>query len=80
MNQAIITKYLPATNTKGSRIKARTHEGSVTIPYLHELSPFDVHRTAALLTAKKYKLIGRLVHAPMVGQPGYVFICVGDDE
>ena len=36
---AIHTKYLPATNTKGSRIKAYTSTNKqATIPYPHELS------------------------------------------
>jgi hypothetical protein len=45
--QAIITKYLPATNTKGSRIKATCGAGSTTISYPHELSGQAVHRAAA---------------------------------
>ena len=45
--QAIHTKYLPATNTRGSRIKATSAAGSVTIPYPHELSGQAVHRAAA---------------------------------
>jgi len=35
---AIHTKYLPATNTKGSRIKAYTQHLSVTIPYPYHLN------------------------------------------
>ena len=36
--QAIETKYLPATNTRGSRIKATSASGkSITRPYPHEL-------------------------------------------
>lgn len=30
--QAIITKYIPATNTRGTRIKATCSPGSITIP------------------------------------------------
>lgn len=45
--KAIETKYLPCTNTKGSRIKAYCEAGSVTIPYPHELSGADVHAEAA---------------------------------
>lgn len=44
--QAIHTKYLPCTNTRGSRIKATCERGSLTIPYPHELSGDDVHREA----------------------------------
>lgn len=45
--QAIITKYLPAANTRGSRIKASCERGSKTIPYPHELSGDDCHIAAA---------------------------------
>ena len=34
--QAIVTKYIPPTNTKGARIKATAMSGSVTISYDHE--------------------------------------------
>jgi hypothetical protein len=44
--QAIHSKYLPATNTRGSRIKATCERGSITIPYPHELSGDEVHREA----------------------------------
>ena len=52
--KAIRTKYLGATNHRGSRIKADDYEGhSVTISYPHELSGEAVHRKAAdALTAK----------------------------
>lgn len=45
--QAIITKYLPVTNNRGSRIKAQCAAGSVTIDYPHELSGMDCHAKAA---------------------------------
>lgn len=44
--QAIQTKYLPATNTRGSRIKAWCERGSITVDYPHELSGDAVHRLA----------------------------------
>jgi hypothetical protein len=45
--QAIQTRYLSPTNTRGSRIKATCAAGSITIPYPHELSGQAVHRKAA---------------------------------
>lgn len=60
--QAIITKYLPVTNSRGSRIKATCAAGSVTIDYPHEFSGMDCHAKAAyaLLTKMQwdYKLMG----------------------
>lgn len=44
--QAIQTKYLPATNSRGSRIKASCDRGSLTIDYPHELWGDEVHREA----------------------------------
>lgn len=44
--QAIHSKYLPATNSRGSRIKATCERGSITIPYPHDLSGDEVHREA----------------------------------
>ena len=54
--QAIITKYLPTTNSRGSRIKATCSSGSVTIPYPYELSGQAVHRAAAEALAAKLAL------------------------
>ena len=52
----IITKYLPATNNRGSRIKAKfaCSNGSVSIPYSHELSGVKAHASAAQALLEKY--------------------------
>lgn len=44
--QAIHSNYIPATNTRGSRIKATCERGSITIDYPHEKSGDEVHREA----------------------------------
>ena len=36
MSQAIVTKYLPATDRRGARMKASAFGGSVTVPYAYE--------------------------------------------
>ena len=41
-----MTKYLPATNTRGSRIKAICERGSITISYPQELSGYACHVAA----------------------------------
>jgi hypothetical protein len=51
--QAIHTKYIGPTNTRGSRIKATCDAGSVTIPYPHELSDQACHRAAAVALVVK---------------------------
>lgn len=52
--QAIITKYLPATNFKGSRIRAKCARGSILISYPHELSGEAVHLYAARELVKRF--------------------------
>jgi len=51
--QAIITKYLPATDTKGSRYKATTEAGSVIVPYDHSRDAEANHIAAAKALCKK---------------------------
>jgi hypothetical protein len=45
--QSIITKYLPATNFKGSRIKASCERGTIIIPYNCGRSEEGSHCAAA---------------------------------
>lgn len=52
--QAIITKYLPATNHRGSWIKATSFSGSITKPYEYEYSTSDNHRIAANTLMMKF--------------------------
>ena len=54
--QAILTKYIPATNFKGSRIKAQCERGSITISYPHELSGADCHIAAVDCLIAKFVL------------------------
>ena len=53
MPQAIITKFLGPTNTKGSRIKATSWRGSVTLPCDHALDTVANYRAAALALCDK---------------------------
>lgn len=52
--QAIVTKYLPATNTKPSRIKAQCERGSITISFDCELGVDDTHKCAAKALVGKF--------------------------
>lgn len=45
--QAIQTRYLSPTNSRGARIKATCAAGSITISYPYDLSGQAVHRKAA---------------------------------
>ena len=51
--QAIITKFVPPTNTKPSRYKAACARGSITVSADYSLNPDGNHdRVARLLIAK----------------------------
>lgn len=52
--QAILTQYLPATNMRGSRIKATCSRGSKTIPYDHALESEENHIAAAQALCDKF--------------------------
>jgi len=75
--QAIVAKFLPATNTKGSRIKATAEAGSVTIGYPHELGQGQpAHRAAAQALADKFKWPHKYLGAALPNNAGYVFVPV----
>lgn len=59
--QAIVTKYLPATNTKPSRIKATSSAGSVTVSYSYDLDTEGCHRQAAQALCEKLGWAGQYV-------------------
>jgi hypothetical protein len=75
--QAIHTKYLTATNTKPSRIKAYTHAGlSAVISYPHEFDGHNAHYQAVKELAKKHALtwdIDRMTWGDSADGRGYVF-------
>ena len=81
--QAIHTKYIGATNTKGSRIKAYTHDGlSAYVPYPHEFDGQRAHYQAVKELAKKHKLtwpIDRMTWGDSADGKGYVF-CFADSK
>lgn len=59
--QAIVTKYLGATNTKPSRIKATASAGSVTISYSYDHDTEGCHRQAAQALCDKFGWKGSFV-------------------
>lgn len=67
--QAIRTKYLGPTNTRGARIKATCEAGSLTISYLYHLSTNDMHRKAA------FELMEKLGWNPKVLHTGELHDC-----
>ena len=54
MYQAIQTKFLGPTNTRGARVKAIADAGSITVQWDHRLNIQDNHRAAAVALARRY--------------------------
>ncbi len=52
--QAIITKYLPATNYRGSRIKATCERGTLTMSWQHGLDAGENMRAACDLLCAQF--------------------------
>jgi len=75
--QYIQTKFLPASNTKGSRIKATTSFGndSITIAYDYSLDTEQAHAKAAMKLARKLEWNGE--YAAGGNDSGYVFVFCG---
>jgi len=55
---AIVTRYLSPTNTRGSRIKAVVNGRQITLPYDHALTPDGNHYAAARKLAGHDNLVG----------------------
>lgn len=53
--QAIQSRYYPATDRRGSRIKAWCERGSIIIPYPQELSGAECHREAVRQLLAKFE-------------------------
>lgn len=70
--QGITTKYLPATNTRGSRIKATAGAGqTITVSYDHSAS--CAHRVAAIALIKKLDWTGGLCWVEGGTETGMVY-------
>jgi hypothetical protein len=82
--QAITTKYINPTNTKGARIKATCDAGSITIPFDHANSEEQTHAKAAMALVRKLgwenyggaadRGNGVWMCGSLPGQTGYCFV------
>ena len=76
MHKAIITKYLPATNYRGSRVKAGDEDGNtITISYPSGFSGVATHRQAADALCAKMGWTGDLVGGSLKYGYAFVFVC-----
>lgn len=75
MFKAICTKYIPATNTKGARIKAYDMDGnSATVSYDYSSNHEIRHLNAAQVLCRKMGWSGELAGGGIKG--GYAFVFV----
>lgn len=74
MRQAIVTKYLGPTDSRGSRVKAKSYAGSVTIPWDDAKGVDENHQAAAIALARKLGWIGRLYVGGMPDNSGNVYV------
>lgn len=68
--QSIQSRYIPASNVHGSRIKAWCDRGSVTVSYPHELSGDAVHRFAVDALIAKFNAEDAKQYGPASITPG----------
>ena len=73
MRQAIQTKVIAPTNTKGTRIKAWAQAGSITLHWDYEINADKNHVAAAQAFAEKLGWSGSW-HGGGVDGSGYVFV------
>ncbi len=79
MIDAIKTKYLGATATKPSRIRAYRHGDSVTVPYDTAMDSYGNAKCAANLLAIRMTTRGRWIGG-YDNNDGYVFVMVDDQD
>jgi hypothetical protein len=75
--QAIVTKYLGPTNSRGSRVKATCQAGSITVSWDDAWDVFPNHRAAALALVKKLgwdSYPGTWHDGCLPDDTGYVFV------
>jgi hypothetical protein len=72
--QAITTKYIEATDTKGERVKATATSGqTLTMPWDYEQEAFENHGAVAKALAEKLGWRGEYSGA-VLNENGYVFV------
>jgi hypothetical protein len=77
--QAITTKSIGPTNTKGARIQARMGDIRVSVPYRLDLSGEAVHFEAVKKLCEKQGYKGRALECGFAND-GYVFVFVGSQS
>ena len=71
--QAITTKFIGATDSRGARIKATCASGSATVSYRHDICLIDAHKEAFVALIKKLGWESCAWHMGWLSN-GYVFV------
>lgn len=74
MRQAIETKYVGPTNSRGSRVSARAYAGRVMVHWDDALDVDQNHMRAAHALAKKFGWKGRLYGGARPDGKGNVYV------
>ena len=74
--QAIETKFLGPTNTKGARVKASAAAGHVTIPFEYSTSTGGAHDLALIALATKLGWWGVWASGGKADCTGNVYVCI----
>ncbi len=80
VRQAITTKYIPQTNTREARIRARAAAGSIILHWDGALSIEENHRQAAIEYARRKDWPGTWFMGGSPDDSGYVFVCLDRRE
>lgn len=79
--QAIVTRYISPSNTRGTRIKATASAGSIVMGYKYALGIEGNHEAACQLLREKFGWIGAAYgthHGGQVANGDYVWVMVPD--
>jgi hypothetical protein len=76
MQQAIITKYLAPTNTRGGRVRAKAYAGALTLAWDHSRSVAENHTQAARALCLELDWDGTWYQGTAPDNQGYAFVCV----
>ena len=76
----IQTTYKGPTNSRGSRILAKTPAGRISLSYSHDLNSDRNHSAAAEALARKLGWSGRWIMVGCPSEDGYIFASVWDGQ
>lgn len=83
IRQAITTKYIGPTNSRGSRVKAKAAAGSISVSWDAAKNPEDNHFAAATALANKMEWLDNgwyLVGGGLPDETGNCYVLVKDED